>query len=218
MTLKATTSTEISWPNTRPSERLVAEELPGLPALLTTVSALHRHLCPRQVLGLRMGIAAGQWLNLGLPQTNKRLIAIVETDGCFADGISVATNCWLGRRTLRLEDYGKVAATFIDSEIGTAVRLAPKASVRSQARRYAPDARNRWEAMLLGYQRMPSNDLFDFQPVTTNQPIAKFVSHASARATCDSCGEEILNEREVKRDGRTLCRACANGAYYTPLD
>jgi formylmethanofuran dehydrogenase subunit E len=70
--------------------------------------------------------------------------------------------------------------------------------------------------MLLGYQRMPASDLFDFQPVTLKQPVSELVSHANARAICDQCGEEILNEREVKQAGHTLCQACANGAYYTP--
>ena len=54
-------------------------------------------------------------LNLPLPQKDKRLLTFVETDGCFADGVSVATGCWLGRRTMRLVDYGKVAATFVDT-------------------------------------------------------------------------------------------------------
>src|SRR5258706_10723872 len=100
-------------------------EIAGLEPLLQEVAALHHHLCPRQVLGLRMGLLAGERLGLELPQTRKRLLAIVETDGCFADGVAVATNFWLGRRTLRLEDYGKVAATFGDGQTRTALRLPP---------------------------------------------------------------------------------------------
>jgi hypothetical protein len=74
--------------------------------LLEQSARMHRHLCPRQVLGVRMGLLAGSILGLDLPQTGKRLITIVETDGCAADAISVATNCWVGRRTLRVEDHG----------------------------------------------------------------------------------------------------------------
>ena len=83
-----------------------------LTELLKESAALHRHLCPRQVLGVRMGLLAAEVMGLDLPQTDKRLLTIIETDGCAADGISVATGCWVGRRTLRVEDYGKVAATF----------------------------------------------------------------------------------------------------------
>jgi formylmethanofuran dehydrogenase subunit E len=67
-----------------------------LAALLQQSAALHRHLCPRQVLGVRMGLYAAELLGLALPQSDKRLFTIVETDGCFADGVSVATGCTLG--------------------------------------------------------------------------------------------------------------------------
>src|SRR3989337_2741885 len=94
--------------------------------LLQASAALHHHLCPRQVIGVRMGLYAGQILRLDLPQTDKRLLTIMETDGCASDGVAVATNCWVGRRTMRVEDYGKVAATFVDTQTGEAFRLAPR--------------------------------------------------------------------------------------------
>ncbi|MBI3177949.1 MAG: formylmethanofuran dehydrogenase, partial [Chloroflexi bacterium] len=74
----------------------------ALTELLEVSAALHRHLCPRQVLGVRMGMLAGEVLGLDLPQGDKRLFTIVETDGCASDGIATATNCWVGRRTLRV--------------------------------------------------------------------------------------------------------------------
>jgi len=102
-----------------------------LPELLDASAALHRHLCPRQVLGVRMGMLAGELLGLALPQTDKRLYVVAETDGCAVDGISAATNCWVGRRTLRVEDFGKVAATFVDTQTDRAVRIPlPRAGPR----------------------------------------------------------------------------------------
>ncbi|MGC8780907.1 MAG: FmdE family protein, partial [Anaerolineae bacterium] len=71
--------------------------MPTLKELLDMTTALHRHLCPRQVLGVRMGLYAGELLGLSVPQQDKRLYTIVETDGCAADGVAVATNCWVGR-------------------------------------------------------------------------------------------------------------------------
>ena len=65
----------------------------GLDALLKKTSALHNHLCPRQVLGVRMSLLAGEILKLNLPQDDKRLFAFVETDGCFAVGVSVTSQC-----------------------------------------------------------------------------------------------------------------------------
>jgi len=185
-----------------------------LTELLQQSSALHRHLCPRQVLGARMGIWAGELLRLALPQAEKRLLTIVETDGCFADGVSVATNCWTGRRTLRVEDYGKVAATFVDTQTGSAWRITPHPGARLAAAAYAPADVSHWESMLQGYQVMPIAELLVAQPVILQVSVESLVSHAGARAVCAECGEEIVNERELSVAGRVLCRPCAVGGYY----
>jgi formylmethanofuran dehydrogenase subunit E len=190
--------------------------MPTFEELLFTSAALHQHLCPRQVLGVRMGLAAGQWLGLPVPQTDKRILTIVETDGCLIDGLSVATGCRVGRRTMRVLDFGKTAATFIDTHIGRAVRIAPSVNTRRQAKAYAPEAASRWEAYLLGYQRMPDAELLNLQEVTLTLSLEQILSKDGYRVTCDLCGEEIFNEREVIRDGLTLCRSCAGESYYTP--
>ena len=186
-----------------------------LDEMLKASAALHCHLCPRQVLGARMGLCAATELGLILPQSDKRLLTIVETDGCFADGISVSTGCSVGHRTLRVEDYGKVAATFVDTQTAQAIRLAPRSEARLTARTYAPEARNRWEAQLLGYQRMPIDDLFTIQAVQLTTPIEAIVSRAGLKAVCDTCGEEIINGRETLYAGKVWCQACLAGGYYT---
>ncbi len=188
-----------------------------LDEFLRASAAEHAHLCPRQVLGVRMGLLAGRILDLDPPQrADKRLLVIAETDGCYVDGITAATGCKVGHRTLRIEDYGKVAATFVDTHTDLAVRIAPSAGARLTAGRYAPEARNRWEAQLLGYHRMPEEQLFAWQWVTLCTPTTAIISAPGKRVTCQVCHEEIINEREVVREGTTLCRACAGQAYYLP--
>ncbi len=183
--------------------------------LLRASAAEHAHLCPRQVLGVRMGLLAGRLLGLDLPQHgDKRLLTIAETDGCYVDGISSATGCTVGHRTLRIEDYGKVAAAFVDAHTERAIRIAPAVDARATAGRYAPEARNRWEAQLLGYQRMPDELLLAWLWVTLCTPVSAILSQPGKRVTCQVCHEEIVNEREVVRDGTILCRACAGQAYY----
>ncbi|KAA3656164.1 MAG: formylmethanofuran dehydrogenase [Chloroflexi bacterium] len=190
---------------------------PSFEELLQISAKLHKHICPRQVLGVRMGMAAGKWLGLDLPQTNKRLLAIVETDGCGADGISAATGCWVGRRTLRMVDFGKMAATFIDTRSGCAVRIAPSHASRELAKLVAPDAKNRWEAYLLGYQRMTDEELLNVQPVELELSVEQLISRPGVRVNCTQCGEEIINEREVMVGKRPFCKACAGERYYRPL-
>ena len=189
-----------------------------LNAILAQSAELHKHLCPRQVLGARMGLFAGDLLGLTLPQSRKRLLTIMETDGCGADGVSVATNCWVGRRTMRIEDYGKMAATFVDTRTETAVRVYPHPQCREVARHYAPEAKNKWESYLLGYQRMPVAELLVYQAVQLRQSVKDIISKPGMRTLCDKCGEEILNQREILSHGMTLCKGCHGDAYYLICD
>lgn len=185
-----------------------------LQQLLDQCAALHHHLCPRQVLGVRMGMLAGKVLSLDLPQGDKRLLTIMETDGCGADGVAVATNCWVGRRTMRIEDYGKMAATFVDTVTARAVRITPLLEARHLSLDYAPEAKNSWEAQMIGYQQIADEMLLSVQKVSLKTPLEKIISAAGKRVHCESCREEIMNEREVLCAGKFLCKACAGEAYY----
>jgi formylmethanofuran dehydrogenase subunit E len=186
----------------------------SLVEMLEQTARLHHHLCPRQVLGVRMGLWAGELLDLDVPQSDKRLFVMAETDGCGVDGISVATNCWIGRRTLRVEDYGKLAATFVDTQTQQAVRIVPRSTARDAAKFYAPTARSAWEAQLLGYQQLPAEEMLSAQTVCLTIDLEAIISRAGKKAVCDLCGEEIMNEREIKQGALTVCRSCAQGGYY----
>ena len=182
--------------------------------LLEESNRRHSHLCPRQVLGVRMAIAGVLSLGLEIPRQDKNLLIIAETDGCFVDGLEVATGVSPGHRTLRIEDYGKVAATFVDVKTGVAVRLAPRPDVRVRARDYAPGETRHYFAQLTGYQVMPNEDLFSVTPVVLTTPVADLISRAGARTNCVVCGEEIINEREIVVDGAAYCRSCWEQGYY----
>jgi formylmethanofuran dehydrogenase subunit E len=174
----------------------------------------HSHLCPRQILGVRMSLCGLKALGLPANQGNKRLLVITETDGCFADGVIAATNCTIGHRTLRVEDYGKAAATFVDTQTGLAVRVAPTLDIRERAYQYAQNEPRHYFAQMQAYQVMPDEEMFTVTEVHPAASIAEIVSRPGVRVNCDGCGEEIMNEREIKRDGLTLCRACAEAPYY----
>jgi formylmethanofuran dehydrogenase subunit E len=185
-----------------------------LEALLERTAALHRHLCPRQVLGVRIGILAGEMLPLELPQNGKRLLAFVETDGCFADGVSVATGCSIGHRTMRVVDYGKVAATFVDSVTRRAWRIWPSPNARTRAVEFVPEAANRWKAQLEAYQRIPNEELLISREVTLTVDLTAILGKPGTRTTCCLCGEEVLNQREVMKDGQPMCKGCAGERYW----
>ncbi|MEO6062453.1 MAG: FmdE family protein [Thermoflexales bacterium] len=185
-----------------------------LDAYRAKLAGLHSHVCPRQILGLRMGMLAGELLGLGLPQTDKRLLAFVETDGCFADGVMVATGCAMGHRTMRLVDEGKIAAVFVDTQTGDAIRIWPAIGVRGRAAQYAPGARSRWHAQLEAYQRMRDTELLAWRRVTPTVDLRAIISRNGVRVTCEHCGEEIINGRERQVGESTLCISCAGSEYF----
>jgi formylmethanofuran dehydrogenase subunit E len=186
-----------------------------LQPLLDLSACSHSSLCPRQILGARMGLYGIKLLNLPPGNSGKRLLIIAETDGCFVDGISAATNCTVGHRTLRVEDYGKVAATFADTHTGREVRISPALDVRKHAWLYSPTAQNGYLAQMQAYQIMPDEEMFTAQTVKLNINLAQIISQPGKRVNCRQCGEEIMNEREVRQNGLTLCLPCARGGYYS---
>jgi len=188
-----------------------------LPKLLARTSKRHSQLCPRQVLGVRMGLYGSELLGVPIPDPDNTMLVILETDGCFADGVRVATDCSIGKRTLRIEDYGKVAATFIHVHTAKAIRLVPRPNVRSRAFLYAEDIQDRYQAQLIGYQYMPDAELFDTQHVRLRKPLGEIISAAGKRVSCDGCGEEIINQREIQTDDRIVCHACLGLGYYSPM-
>ncbi len=185
-----------------------------LQTLLDISSSQHSHLCPRQIIGARIGMAGLRALGFEEPPAKKRLLVILETDGCFADGVSAATECTVGHRTLRVEDYGKAAATFVDTETGRALRVAPALDVRQQACASIPEEPRHYFAQMQAYRSLPDEKLLTITDVELTTPVEAIVSRPGVRTNCAACGEEIMNEREVLREGLVLCRACAGSAYY----
>src|SRR5690606_35493726 len=108
----------------------------------------HKHLCPRQILGVRSGLKGMQTLDFDISLRHKHLLVISETDGCFIDGVIAVTSCTVGHRTLRIEDYGKIASTFIDTKTNQAFRISPSLDVREKALIYAPEEKRRYFAQL----------------------------------------------------------------------
>ena len=128
--------------------------------------------------------------------------------------VAVASGCTLGHRTLRLMDYGKVAATFADTRTGKAVRVAPQPDLRQRVLQARPDGQKRYDAYLHAYRTLPDAELLSVQPVLLTLDLQAIISVHGRRVVCEGCGEEIINEREVSAGGRVLCLQCAGPGYY----
>jgi formylmethanofuran dehydrogenase subunit E len=178
----------------------------------------HGHLCAGQVLGVRLAMLGLQKLGIGDPygKDRKRLVTFVEIDRCATDAVAVVTGCRLGKRALKFRDWGKMAATFVDVSTGKAVRVAAKESSKALARQMHPEIDNKNQQQMTAYREMSDEDLFATEWVKVDLTPEEFPGFKGERIVCEVCGEGISFRREVKRDGRTLCRGCAGERYYTP--
>lgn len=179
----------------------------------------HGHLCAGQVLGVRLAMLGLQKLGIDDPhgKDRKRLVTFVEIDRCATDAVGVVTGCRLGKRALKFRDWGKVAATFVDVVNGKAIRVAAKESSKALARQLHPEVESKNQQQMLAYREMSDDDLFATQWVKVDLPPEEFPGYKGERITCEKCGEGINFRREVQREGKILCRACAGESYYQPL-
>ena len=177
----------------------------------------HGHICAGQILGLRLALRGLALLGIGDPagRDRKRLLTYVEIDRCATDAVGVVTGCRMGKRALKFRDYGKVAATFVDLASGRAVRVAARDSSRLLASERYPEIENRNEQQMRAYRELGDEELFTHQWVEVKVPPQDLPGWKGEKAVCAECGETVNFRREVVRDGRTLCRACAGEGYYT---
>lgn len=179
-------------------------------------AAAHGHICAGQILGLRLAMYGIRLLGIEdlTGKDRKRLVTYVEIDRCATDAIAVVTLCRLGKRTLKFRDFGKVAATFCDLASGRAVRVVARESSRERARELYPEIEDRNQRQMRAYRELTDQELFAHRWVEVQVPPEDLPGFKAPRVFCEACGEGINFKREVSRDGRTLCRACAGEAYY----
>ncbi len=213
------------WPTTIPtnldSDELETEcnfPLKTLDELLRDAEMAHGHLCAGQVLGVRLAMLGLELLGIDDPRgkDRKRLITFVEIDRCATDAVAVVTGCRLGKRALKFRDWGKVAATFVDLASQRAVRVCARESSKTLARQMHPEIENKNQQQMLAYREISNDDLFTVQWVKVALPPEELPGYKGERIVCQQCGEGINFQREVRRNGKTLCRACAGERYYEP--
>ena len=192
----------------------------SLDEYLRDAERAHGHLCAGQVLGVRLAMLGLTRLGIDDPdgKDRKRLVTFVEIDRCATDAVAVVTGCRLGKRALKFRDWGKIAATFVDVASGKAVRVAAKESSKALAEEMHPELGDKNSQQMLAYREMRDDDLFTTQWVKVELPPEEFPGYKGERVVCQLCGEGISFRREIRRDGKVVCKACAGERYYQQLD
>ena len=186
--------------------------------LLAGSVAAHGHLCPGQIVGVRLALLGLRLLGFEAPPTHpqlKQLIVFVEMDRCTGDAVAYVTNAKLGRRSLKFVDYGIMAATLLNLETGRAFRIISTEESRELAALYAPGEPNRRGQQLEAYKVMPDSAMFRVQEVKVNLSPFDMPGPTRRKTTCMKCGQVVRDNREVSQNGFVYCRPCASGAYFS---
>jgi formylmethanofuran dehydrogenase subunit E len=102
-------------------------------------------------------------------------------------------------------------------EQGRAVRVIARESSKERARQLYPQITDKNQQQMKAYRELADEELFEAQWVRVKLGPEDLPGYKGPRILCQECGEGINFRREVQRDGRTLCRACAGERYYEPL-
>jgi formylmethanofuran dehydrogenase subunit E len=189
-------------------------------SLLNESVRIHGHLCPGQVLGVKMSMLGLRETGIEDPKgkDRKSLIVFVEMDRCATDAVQSVTGCSLGHRTMKFMDYGKMAAAFVNLKTGRAVRVVAKEDAREKAKKYFPDIGDKYKAQLEAYKVMSDKELFDVMNVSVVIKPEDMPGRPMKRVKCEGCGEYVQDMRDVSKEGKVLCVPCAEGGYYTIED
>ncbi|MBU2547460.1 MAG: formylmethanofuran dehydrogenase [Proteobacteria bacterium] len=188
--------------------------------LLQLSAKTHGHMCPGQVLGVRMAMLGLALLGCEAPLNEtdiKKIVIFVEIDRCAADALTAVTGVKLGRRSLKFKDFGLMAATFVHLPDDRAVRVAVREDCRDRAAELLPHVIDPVQREIEAYQAMRAEDIFTVESVRVELRPEELPGYRGEKALCDVCGAMIRNRREVVSHGRTLCPVCAGLAYFERL-
>jgi formylmethanofuran dehydrogenase subunit E len=187
--------------------------------LLKKAEVAHGHMCPGQILGVRMAMLGMARLGIADPTgaDRKRVVTFVEIDRCATDAIGMVTGCRLGKRTLKFRDWGKMAATFVDLESGRGVRIVALENSRELAKQLYPHIENKSQQQMQAYRELSDAQLFREEQVRVAVDAAELPGYKSDRVVCARCGEGVNFGRFEEVGGERLCLSCARPAqrYWT---
>lgn len=219
-----------------PKPRTTVEELirqGDALALLQKAGELHGHFCPFLALGVRAGLAALRALGIQENPGMEEVVAIVECNNCFSDGVQMVTGCTFGNNALIYRDLGKTAVTLACRD-GSAVRVALRADYIENFRQNLPEEASRlfrkivqehqpatpeehqrlmelWTEASYRQMLIPEGEIFAIQKTTVAVPPR---SRIFASVICAVCGESVMETRARVKDGQFVCLPCAHAEHY----
>ena len=202
---------------------------------LVKTAEIHGHFCPGSALGVMASLYGLHML--GDDGTNadgimENLLAIVEINACFSDGIQAVSGCTLGNNALIYLDLGRHAVTFAirGRERGIRVRVLP--AFKNCISEAVPGFYPLMEKVILNREGTPEDLLhfremgreaafaliqLPFETFLTAQVVVPDVppyAPISSTVVCPGCSEQIMATK-IQKTGphKGSCFMCS-GEYF----
>lgn len=201
-----------------------------LEGLLRQAEAVHGHLCPFVAIGVKAGQYAMKFLDTG-SSGMEEVVAIVECNNCFTDGIQVVTGCTFGNNALIFRDLGKTAVTVALRGSGRGVRLVVRPTYRDEMLARYPAAGPLFQKVVVERNATPEEEhhLHHIWPAMAHKELVRPLEESLeikevsikpppyARifpsVVCARCGESVMEPRVRLVQGQPTCLTCAGLEY-----
>lgn len=205
----------------------------NLEELLQKAASLHGHYCSYLALGVRSTYTAFRELGISESSGMEEIVAVVECNNCFIDGIQAISGCTFGNNSMIYRDYGKTAVTFNRKKENEAIRISVKdyketiknvpyveeaqalfdRAVKKREKLTSEESRRMkelWTALAFKILELPEKDIFKI----SKREFEK-VEYAPIfdSAVCSTCGEQVMETRARIKENKILCIPCAGAEY-----
>ena len=205
-----------------------------LEKLLDKAAEIHGHYCSHVALGVRATYAAFRELGIIESTGMEEILAVVECNNCFLDGVQAISGCTLGNNALIYKDLGKTAATFIKRSEGKAVRIVAKYNPEKMEKnpdakeamalfdravkkreKLAPREKERmmelWTELSFAILKKPEDEIFTVKIV---KPEVMEYAPIFESIKCSVCGEDIMETRIGMKEKKPICLSCSGDNYW----
>jgi formylmethanofuran dehydrogenase subunit E len=201
---------------------------------LVKTAEIHGHFCPGSALGVMASLSGLEQLGLESISSDglENLMAVVEINACFADGVQAVSGCTLGNNALVYRDLGRHAVTFAIRGRDMGVRVKVRPDFRETIDRAAPEFYPLMEKVIKNREgsaeeeeifkekgreaafaiiQLPFDELLITETV---RPILPDYAPITESVICPGCGEMIMSTKMVAEgEGRGTCLVCAGRLY-----
>ncbi len=200
--------------------------------LLNRAATLHGHYCS----GLALGVLAAHRAVKEIGEQSdglEDLLAIVETNNCFTDGIQYVTACTFGNNSLIFKDIGKIAFSLCKRN-GKGIRIYCLPEAKEYMHKAYIDFTKAYYRLVKmkdhskqalkdykvsGYEKAHAVIKIDFEKLfTLEETEIRIPDYAPSHASiiCNTCGEFVMESRIKKLNNNHICLSCSG--EYNQLD